>query len=429
MQNKKFNTSRQIITTKKASIKNISQKVSKRKRKLEVKVTNIFKKNLTSKEKVIVNVGGARSGKSYAIAQMLILKANNIQGISIAVTRKTMPALKMTAYRLFINLLKEYGLYNAKKHNRTEHFYELGKSRIQFFSLDDPEKIKSSEFNYIWMEEASEFTYQDYITLLTRISAPMPKCAPDGDRNQLFLTLNPNDKDGWIPEKVLPQMGIKLIQSSYKDNPFLSDDYVDTLLNLKNVDENYYRIFALGKWGQKNNLVYTNWDFVEHFPKNHDEIIWGLDFGFNNPSALVKVAIKDSIITAQEKIYLTGLTNTDLIKKLEGIIPLASRHQIIYADSAEPDRIKEISDAGFNVKSANKNVKMGIMSLKGRRFFVCKDSPNLIKEIQNYSWKTDNAGNILDETVKFNDHILDALRYATYTHFNSTGANPSVMFL
>jgi len=143
MQNKKFNTSRQIITTKKASIKNISQKVSKRKRKLEVKVTNIFKKNLTSKEKVIVNVGGARSGKSYAIAQMLILKANNIQGISIAVTRKTMPALKMTAYRLFINLLKEYGLYNAKKHNRTEHFYELGKSRIQFFSLDDPEKIKS----------------------------------------------------------------------------------------------------------------------------------------------------------------------------------------------------------------------------------------------------------------------------------------------
>lgn len=429
MQNKKFNTSRQIIITKKANIKNISPKIAKRKSKLEVKVTNIFKKNLTAEEKVIVNVGGARSGKSYAIAQMLILKANNMQGISIAVTRKTMPALKMTAYRLFITLLKEYGLYNAKKHNRTEHFYELGKSRIQFFSLDDPEKIKSSEFNYIWMEEASEFSYQDYITLLTRISAPLPKSAPEGTRNQLFLTLNPNDKNGWIPEKLLPQMGIKLIQSSYKDNPFLDKDYVDTLLNLKNVDENYYRIFALGKWGQKNNLVYTNWDFVEHFPKNHDEIIWGLDFGFNNPSALVKVAIKDSVITAQQKIYLTGLTNTDLIKKLETIIPLANRHQIIYADSAEPDRIKEISDAGFNVHGANKKVKMGIMSLKGRRFFICKDSPDLIKEIQNYSWKTDSAGNILDETVKFNDHILDALRYATYTHFNHAQALPSVMIL
>ncbi len=426
MQNKKFNTSREIIT-KKANIKNISQKTSKTKSKLEVKVTNIFKKNLMAEEKVIVNVGGARSGKSYAIAQMLILKANNMQGISIAVTRKTMPALKMTAYRLFISLLKEYGLYNAKKHNRTEHFYELGKSRIQFFSLDDPEKIKSSEFNYIWMEEASEFSYQDYITLLTRISAPLPKYAPEGTRNQLFLTLNPNDKDGWIPEKVLPQMGIKLIQSSYKDNPFLNKDYVDTLLNLKNVDENYYRIFALGKWGQKNNLVYTNWDFVEHFPKNHDEIIWGLDFGFNNPSALVRVAIKDSVITAQQKIYLTGLTNTDLIKKLEAIISPVNRHQIIYADSAEPDRIKEISDAGFNIRGANKNVKMGIMSLKGRRFFICKDSPDLIKEIQNYSWKTDLAGNILDETVKFNDHILDALRYATYTHFNSSNATPSLL--
>ncbi|WP_424244787.1 phage terminase large subunit [Elusimicrobium posterum] len=391
--------------------------------KMKIKIARVFKENNRARAKTVVNVGGARSGKSYALAQLMIMRAQNLQGSVIGITRKTMPALKMTAYRLFTDLLKKYKLYDVKNHNKMEHFYTLGKSRIHFFSLDDPEKIKSSEFNYIWMEEATEFTYKDYITLLTRLSAPPYK----GHTNQLFLTLNPSDSSSWIAKKVLPSADAEIIKSTYKDNPFLSKDYINTLLSLKEKDENYYRIFALGEWGQNKNIIYDKYSFVDT-PPPCDNIIWGLDFGFNNPSSLVKVYITDAGITVEEKLYSPGLTNTQLIERLKEIIPQEERFQPIYADCAEPDRIKEISDAGFNIHPAHKDVKQGILTVKSQNLFILKNSQNLIKEIQTYTWKADLNGNILEDPVKFNDHALDALRYALHTHLKGQNKIPEITF-
>ena len=146
-----------------------------------IKVNKIFQQTFKATTTTVVNVGGARSGKSYAMAQLLIYKAVN-EICQIAITRKTMPALKMTAMRLILNLLKEYNLFAPACLNKTENTYKMGRSMFQFFSLDDPEKIKSSEFNYIWMEEATEFTYQDYPELLTRLSAPII----NGKKNQIL---------------------------------------------------------------------------------------------------------------------------------------------------------------------------------------------------------------------------------------------------
>jgi len=393
-------------------------------KRIKEAVSGIFKANLQATATTVVNVGGARSGKSYALAQLLIMRAQNGAGISVAVTRKTMPALKMTAYRLVTDLLKKYGLYRQKNHNKMEHYYMLGPSRIQFFSLDDPEKIRSSEFNYIWMEEATEFTYEDYITLLTRLSAP----TADGCKNQIFLTLNPSDLSSWIAARLISAEGVQVIRSSYKDNPFLSREYIDTLLSLKDKDENYYRVFALGEWGRNKNVIYDGYTFVDNPPASED-VVWGLDFGYNNPAALVKVYITDAGMTAEEAFYQTGLTNGAIIEKLKNIIPPELRHQPIYADAAEPDRIKEILDAGFNIIPADKAVKPGIMSVKSRKLFITKSSLNIIREIQSYRWKTDMNGIVLEEPVKFDDHALDALRYAVYTHFGRgrTG-KPEVTF-
>ena len=101
----------------------------------------------------------------------------------------------------------------------------------------------------------------------------------------------------------------------------------------------------------------------------------------------------------------------------------------MYADSAEPDRIKEILLAGFNVHPALKDVKAGIMSVKNRALSIVKSSLNLVKEIQSYVWKTDMNGNILEEPVKFNDHLADALRYAVHTHFYKEQNMPDIAFL
>lgn len=377
-----------------------------------IKVNKIFKKTFKANTATVINVGGARSGKSYAMAQLLIYKAVN-EICQIAVTRKTMPALKMTAMRLILSLLKEYNLFAPACFNKTENTYKMGQSMFQFFSLDDPEKIKSAEFNYIWMEEATEFTYQDYAVLLTRLSAPR---ISDG-KNQIFLTLNPTDINCWIYKKLFTQQDITVIKSTYKDNNFLQESYIKTLLSLKNYDANAYKVFALGEWGASEKIIYKNWSLIDEIPQNASEIFYGLDFGFNNPTALVQVAVYDGKFYVKELLYQSGLTNTALIEKLK-IILNGYETKTIYADAAEPNRIAEIFSCGLNIKAAQKNVLNGIMSVKSDTFFVTKSSVNLIKELQSYSWKSDANGNILEEPVKFNDHLLDALRYAIYTYKN-----------
>lgn len=392
---------------------------------LKIKVSKVFSHTIKAKSKIVLNIGGARSGKSYATAQLLIMKALNYPGLNIGIARKTMPALKMTARRLVLDLLKQYGLYQSAAFNKTENYYQLNKSRLQFFSLDDPEKIKSTEFNYLWLEEATDFTYQDYLVLLTRLSAP----APSGLKNQMFLTLNPTDINCWIAKYLLNQKDVCLIKSTYKDNKFLSKDYIETLLSLKDYNKQAYKIFALGEWGSSETLIYTNWQIAQQAPDSYDEVFWGLDFGFNNPTALVKIFVKDKIYFIEEKLYKTHLTNTLLIEELKTLIPEQARSQTIYADSAEPDRIAEISAAGFNIKPALKNVLDGIMFVKSCALNIIKESPNLTKEIQSYSWKTTLNGQLTEDPVKYNDHALDALRYALYTHKTNQGHEVQISFI
>ncbi len=392
---------------------------------LKIKVSKVFSQTIKAKSKIVLNIGGARSGKSYALAQLLIMKALNHPGLNIGIARKTMPALKMTARRLVLDLLKQYNLYQTSAFNKTENYYQLNKSRLQFFSLDDPEKIKSTEFNYLWLEEATDFTYQDYLVLLTRLSAP----TEEGLKNQIFLTLNPTDINCWIAKYLLNQKEVCLIKSTYKDNKFLSKDYIETLLSLKNYNKQAYKIFALGEWGSSETLIYQNWQMAQAEPSSYDEVFWGLDFGFNNPTALVKIFVKDQIYFIEEKLYKTHLTNTLLIEELKNFIPEKDRAQIIYADSAEPDRIAEISAAGFNIKPALKSVLDGIMFVKSCALNIIKESPNLTKEIQSYSWKTTLNGQLTEDPVKYNDHALDALRYALYTHKTHQGHEVQISFI
>ena len=382
----------------------------------EISYTPVFKKNKEAQARTVINIGGARSSKSHSIAQLLLEKALREPGTQIGITRKTMPALRMTAYRLFVELAQSYGVYQRKQHSRTENFLTLGEgSRVQFFSLDNPERIKSTEFNYLWLEEANEFTFDDYIILLTRLSAkPF-----GGARNQLFLSLNPSDANGWIPKRLLPQKETLEIRSTYKDNPFVGTDYGKILEDLKHEDENHYRVYALGEWGVPKDLIYSKYSFVEELPQSYDEVIWGLDFGYNNPSALVKIAVRDGALFVQEKLYRSRLNTADLIAQLQELIPPEERGGHIYADSAEPDKIAELAAAGFNITGADKAVRHGIDMVSRFKLHLTRDSANLIKEIQNYKWKTAPGGVVLDEPVKFNDHALDALRYAVRSYFRT----------
>ncbi|MBF0474167.1 MAG: PBSX family phage terminase large subunit, partial [Nitrospirae bacterium] len=238
--------------------------------------------------------------------------------------------------------------------------------------------------------------------------------------NQIIFTFNPTTALSWIKTMIVDTNNYDYVEivSSYKDNPYLEESYIDNLQNLEKQDINFYRIYTLGEWGVLENIVYNNWEIVDKIPEDgNTDVFYGLDFGYNNPSSFIKLMEVDNVIYASEIIYESKLTNQDLIDKLSELE--INQNHPIYCDTAEPARIEEISRAGFNALPADKSVKDGIDFVKRQKLKIHKNSINLTKEFQTYSYKKDKNGNVIDEPVKYNDHALDALRYGIYTHLSN----------
>jgi len=386
-----------------------------------IMVTPVFIENKKATTHIVVNRGGARSSKSYSLIQLLTERFFTTANRKILIVRKTLPALRVSTLPVVTSYLSQLGL---NQYIRTEkqilNFHNHLGSMIHFGSVDDPEKIKSTEWNDIWMEEATEFSYDDYIVLETRMSAPAPAGAPP---NQMYLSFNPEDEFHWIKERLLDGVSrdITEIPSNYRHNPFLSQEYIHRLLSLEAQDPNYFRIFALGEWGHLEDLIYKNWDVVSYMPPDEDldTVIYGLDFGYVHPSALVKVGIKELDCWVQELLYAPQMTNTEIVAKVRELTPL-SLSRPTYCDSAEQDRIQELTDAEVYVIGAEKgpgSVKAGIDIVKRYKVHVLAGSSNLLKEIKTYSWRKDaRTGKPIEEPIKWNDHALDAFRYALYTY-------------
>ena len=382
----------------------------------QVEVTVVYHKNEQAKEPVLVNIGGARSSKSHSIAQLMIKKFTDEKNKNLLTTRKTLPALRTTAYRVAVDLMKDYGCYYYFGHNKSERtIYNPYKNNWWLFtSIDDPEKIKSTEFNYIHMEEANEFNYDDYMILKLRMSGKEER----GEHNQIYLSLNPTQKYGWVNEELLPQKGIKVIHSTYEDAiEFLPKSYVAMIERLRKEDPTYWHVYGLGLFAEIKGIIHLL-HITPALPAEPVETIYGLDFGYVNPNALLQIDIDMEAMSLYitELLYQTGMTNKDLKDKLKILIPEEHRKREIYADSAEPARIEEIYLEGFNIHKSDKSVADGIDCVNRFKLYSTNESPNVNSEIKGYKRKVDRAGKVLEEPVKFNDHCPNALRYAVYTH-------------
>lgn len=385
------------------------------KRELNIKRIGTFSSFLSNRSKRInILFGGAGSGKSFAVAQLFVERLLREHDVRMLVLRKTLPALRITAYRLILDLLREYEL--PFELNKSEMLIKAGTNEILFKSLDDPEKIKSFEANYTWLEEATELSYEDFTQLNLRLRRKNEKYI-----NQMFLTFNPISRFHWINTKLIevPREDVAIHHSNYKVNPFLDQTYRDELEGLE--DENYYKIYTLGEFGELKNIIFSNYVVEDFGTLFFDEVNYGLDFGYNNPSAVVEVGWHDGEPYIKEKLYESHLTNQYLIERLKSI---CSPSAAIYADASEPARIEEISKAGFNIHPAEKSVKDGIDHLKSQKLHVEINSANLINELRSYKYKETKDGVILDEPVKFRDHLVDAMRYCIYTARDKSGLEP-----
>ena len=382
---------------------------------MNLQVTPVFEKNYASTKKIVVNQGGTRSSKTYSISQLFFIFAETEQGILLEVMRKTMPALRGSVLKDFIQIITENNYWDYVDYNRTDHlfYFKNSGSSVQFNSLDQPQKKRGSKRKYLYLNEANEFTKEDWMQLIMRTEG------------RIFLDYNPSDEFHWIYDDVITREDCELIKSTYLDNPFLPDALLMEIERLKETDPNYWRIYGLGERGISEAIIYTNWE-VFHVEPSYNDIVYGLDFGYNHPTALVQVGINDAIPYWKEMIYESFMTNTDLIKRMDALG--IDKKKDIFADAAEPQRIEEIYRAGYNIKPAIKSVKDGIDSVKAQKLFIHYESFNLQKEIKSYKWKQDKDRRIIDEPVKFDDDALDAGRYATYNYLFNRGFKPKTKF-
>lgn len=376
-------------------------------KKLNLKATKVFQKNYKALQegyRYLVNQGGSGSSKTYSIAQLIIILCHEETGNRFSIIRKSLPDLKKSAMRDFINLLREYDLYSDDNHNKTDNVYELNGNEVEFFGLEIGQKVRGARRDYLWLNEANEIDKDSYRQLAMRTS------------DAIFMDYNPSAEDHWIYDDVLTEDDAIKIRSTYKDNPFLPEEEKKEIQSFKNKDQNYWRIYGLGKVGRAQNKIYSHWEHCNELPEE-GERIFGMDFGYSNPTALVEVVINDNDIYVEEKFYKTQMTDDDIINEVD---KYCESDDYIYCDTEDPKAIEKLRQANFNAKEAEKgkgSVMSGIKEIQKRNFYIVKGSTNLLDEVKSYSWKTKND-KILDEPVKANDHALDACRYACYTHLN-----------
>jgi len=392
----------------------VEETTTEERTKNKVKVIEkIYRFLQQARAKEVVVYGGAGSGKSYTVAQFLIIdKLLSQRNKYLLVARKYNPSLRLTSYRLILDVLNKLNVPYIE--HKVDQTIELPRRNVIFFrGIDEPEKIKSAEFNYIWMEEATEFDYNDYLQLKLRLRRATET------KNQMYLTYN--SLDGWTKKQFYDRVDsdVEVLHTWYVDNPFLDEEYVQTLEKLIEQDEAFYRIYALGEYAEIKNKIYSNYTITNEVPASFDEIIYGLDFGYNNPTACLRIGIKDNNIYILDELYERYKTNQELIEMLRDFVTEPNAQ--VYCDSAEPQRIQELIQAGYYALPSDKSVKDGIDFIKRHKIYISENCTNTIKEIESYKWREDKEGNLLEEPVKFMDHTMDALRYAVYTHMYHAG--------
>ena len=371
--------------------------------KINLKTNIVFENLVDSDKKIVINQGGTRSGKTFNILLYIIFYyCLNNSNKTITICRKTYPALRATVLRDFINILREHNLYNEDNHNKSSSEYNLFGNLIEFISLDQPVKVRGRKRHLLFINEANELFWEDWQQLLFRTS------------DKIILDYNPSEEYHWIYDKIIPREDAKFLKTTYKDNPFLEQSLIDEIERLKYTDEQYWQIYGLGEKGISKATIF-NYVECNQVPFEAEVVSFGMDFGFtNDPTALVKVSKLDNNLYIEELLYRTMMTTGDIHNFLKGKV----NREPIYADSSEPRIIEELRRMGWSIRASLKgrdSVNAGIDLLKRFKIHIHKDSTNAIQEFRNYKWLEDKTGKLTNKPEDKNNHIADAVRYATYS--------------
>jgi phage terminase large subunit len=197
--------------------------------------------------------------------------------------------------------------------------------------------------------------------------------------------------------------------TSYRDNPYLPKEMVKAIEDLQYTNEKKWKIYGLGEYAANDKAIYQ-FDIVDDFQAEF--VGFGLDWGYNDPTALVAVYKNGNDLYVEEVMYDKGLVMKDIADTLnkKGI----DKSYEIWCDSSEPRSIEELYRMGFNAKAVTKgpdSIRFGISVLQNHKIHILKTSQNLINEMYAYQYSTDKHGYVTDTPEGGLDHLLDALRY------------------
>ena len=361
-----------------------------------------LRKNHESKRLISLR-GGTRSGKSYSAVQFLIelcYKYPNA-GMVITIARQTLPALKASTLRDFVEILQSFEAYVEEDHNKTEGTYKLRGNTVEFISLDQPQKLRGRKRDALFLDECNEITAESFRQLSYRTTG------------FIVLSYNPSDLDGWWYE-VEAREDAALIVTTYKDNPHLPKSIIAEIESLKTSSPEDWAVFGLGERGRgKKGRIYRNFTKVEELDFSEcSDVCVGIDFGFSqDPTAVVLVGKHNDRVYVDELVYETHLTNTELVERIK---PHCEGLRVI-CDSAEPKSIAELRRGGLNAIGAIKgpdSIRNGIKLLQSKEVLYTRRSKDLERELGSYVWNLDKNERPTEKPIDSFNHLLDALRYS-----------------
>ena len=205
-----------------------------RKRTVECNIQ--FYQTLNSNKRIIVHQGGSRSGKTYAITQYLLyLLTTSKKKLIITIARKTLPALRGSVFRDFMEIADNIGLLEKGILNKAEFTFKYKNHLVEFISLDNEMKVRGRKRDICWLNEANEFYIEDFNQLSLRTS------------KQMLLDFNPSDVIHWIYSDVCTRDDCDIFISTYKNNAFIDLEIKKEIERLKEKDEQRWRVYGLGK--------------------------------------------------------------------------------------------------------------------------------------------------------------------------------------
>lgn len=399
--------------------------------------------------RVNIFYGGAGSGKSVFVTQKLIYKLLQSKRKCLVV-RKIGATIRASIFEEFKARLLEMDMLQYCKINKTDMTIELPNGSIFLFrGLDDQEKIKSiSGIDDIVIEEATELLQEDFEQLNLRLRSKKKY-------QQIHLMFNPVSKQNWVYkyfgfDKNKTPKGCKVIKTTYTDNTFLPQAYIDNMERLKQTNYAWWKIYANGEFSTLDKRIFSNWEVLDFnindiiardyeeqvkedkqdlnkilFPKDNPlyknsfkkDIVTGLDFGYMDPTAFIVsyVDIKRMEIYIYDEYYQRQMTNKDIAKMVKH---KGYEKNSIIADSANPKDIRDLSCMGLKIRGAKKgrdSIMNGIRKLQQFKIYIHPNCENMTIEAENYTWTKDKTtGQYIDKPLDNGFcHLWDALRYST----------------